>query len=82
VRRVVGRLGDGRRVHHRLCLPDDREGVARVGEVRLHVLRLPWLGALEDGGMRSVARTSWPASTSAATAARPTLPRAPVATHD
>jgi hypothetical protein len=32
-----------------LGLPEDREGVARVGEVRLYVLRLPWLRALEDG---------------------------------
>src|SRR3712207_3012116 len=35
--------------HHRPGPPDGREGVARVGEVRLHVLRLPGLGALEDG---------------------------------
>ena len=49
VRRVAGRLGDGRRVDHRVVAAHDREGRARVGQVGLHVRGLSRVGALEDG---------------------------------
>ena len=48
MRRVSGRFGDGGRVHHCLGPPHDGEGVARVGQVGLIVIRLALLGPLED----------------------------------
>ena len=79
VRRVAGRLGDRRSVHDRLGATHDGEGVAciRSGRPGRSPPRLP-RAARRPAAVRSVARTSWPASWSAATVALPTLPRAPV----
>ena len=47
MRRVAGRLGDGRGVDHRVAAAHDRERVAGLGQVRLQVVRA-LVVALED----------------------------------
>jgi hypothetical protein len=48
VRRIAGGLGDRRRVHDGLGATHDGEGVARVRQVGLDVVRLAFLRPLED----------------------------------
>ncbi|GAA2864711.1 hypothetical protein GCM10020220_062540 [Nonomuraea rubra] len=48
VRGVGHRIGDGRRVHHRLGLTYDGERLTHVRQVRLHVTRLIRLAPLPD----------------------------------
>ena len=79
VRRVLRRVGDRAGVDDRVDAADDRERVSRVRQVGLDVLpgsSGSWRSNTPRA--RSEARTSWPAASSAETAAEPTLPFAPV----
>ena len=80
MRRVLGGLGDGGGVHHRVGAAHGRERVAGVGQVRLHVPGGPLLGPLERRpgevhGEHVVAGVE-----QCLGGGRPTLPCAPVRT--